>query len=275
MPELPEVETVRSSLSELVSGKKIKKVAVGWPNIIKNPEDAQQFADALIGQTITGMGRRGKFLIFYLEDYSLVSHLRMEGKYSLHEAGEPGGKHTHVMFYFTDGTQLHYDDVRKFGTMHLFSKGSETGVAPLAKLGPEPFDDSCTPDYLLGKFCRTERNVKAVLLDQTIVTGLGNIYVDEVLYQTGIHPERPAKSLTMEEAGDLCTTMEKTLRKAIELGGSTIRTYVNSFGENGTFQSRLFVYGREGEPCRQCGTEIVKTKCAGRGTHFCPSCQTN
>jgi formamidopyrimidine-DNA glycosylase len=273
VPELPEVETVRRTLEVLVVGKTIKEVAVSWPKMIKQPSETVQFTDSLKGQEILAMGRRGKFLIFYLNDVSLVSHLRMEGKYALHQKDEPVEKHTHVVFTFTDGTELRYRDVRKFGTMHLFKKGEELLHLPLLQLGPEPFEEAFTPDYLHDRFAGTSRIVKAVLLDQTVMVGLGNIYVDEALFRSGIHPDRKASSLTVDEVTSLHQSIIATLREAVDMGGSTIRSYVNSQGQMGMFQQNLYVYSRNGEACRQCGTPIEKKVSAGRGTHYCPHCQ--
>ncbi|KRG14514.1 DNA-formamidopyrimidine glycosylase [Lederbergia galactosidilytica] len=273
MPELPEVESVRRSLNELVAGKNIKNVSVHWPKIIKYPLEVEQFQDALQGQLIHTVERRGKFLIFQLDDYSLVSHLRMEGNYSLHHNEDSPDKHTHILFHFTDGYTLFYRDVRKFGTMHLFSKGTENDQLPLSKLGPEPFSDECTLEYLVENLSKTDRCIKAALLDQTIVSGLGNIYVDEVLIRSRIHPERVAKTLNKAEILPLLQEMKATLLESIEAGGSSVNSYMNSHGLSGTYQEKLKVYGKKGEPCSFCGTEIEKTKVAGRGTHFCPQCQ--
>lgn len=273
MPELPEVETVRRTLETLILGKEIKEVQVLYPKIIKKPEVYEEFADALKGQCVKEIGRRGKFLILYLDDYALVSHLRMEGKYALHEASEPIDKHTHVLFTFTDGTQLRYKDVRKFGTMHLFLKGEELSSLPLEKLGPEPLSDAFTVEYLKPILQKTSRNIKAVILDQTVVVGVGNIYVDESLFRAKIHPTRPASSLTDDEISALVAEIKATLSEAVERGGSTIRSYINSQGQMGMFQLQILVYGKEGESCPRCGSTIEKGKVAGRGTHFCPSCQ--
>jgi formamidopyrimidine-DNA glycosylase len=273
MPELPEVETVRKTLEALVLNKEIENVSVFWPKIVKHPEEVRQFADALKGQTFEKIARRGKFLILYTETFALVSHLRMEGKYGLFAGDEPVDSHTHVIFYFTDGTQLRYRDVRKFGTMHLFSKGMEFSVPPLAGLGPEPFSPQFTSDYLRQKFAATTRKIKAVLLDQSVVAGLGNIYVDEVLFLARIHPEIRADALTGEEVERIRQKIVVTLSEAVKKGGSTIRSYVNSQGQIGMFQLELKVYGKEGEPCETCGNELKKIKVVGRGTHFCPVCQ--
>lgn len=151
MPELPEVETIRKTLEQLVTGETIKKVTVLWPKIIKRPEIPEQFADALKGETIRSLGRRGKFLIFYTDKYALVSHLRMEGRYQVYGKSEPVEKHTHIIFTFASGKELRYKDVRKFGTMHLFLKGEEMASLPLSQLGPEPFSDAFAESYLYGK----------------------------------------------------------------------------------------------------------------------------
>lgn len=273
MPELPEVETVRRTLEQLVLGKEIKEVFVFWPKIVKKPEPVEQFQDALRGQMIRSIGRRGKFLIFTLDDYSMVSHLRMEGKYMLYKKEEPYDKHTHVIFSFTDGTELRYRDVRKFGTMHLFAKGQELTSLPLVNLGPEPLDADFTVEYLAGRLGKTNRKIKPVLLDQNIVVGIGNIYVDESLFRAGIHPERLASSLTRAEIEKLHQEIGATLSEAVEKGGSTIRSYINSQGKIGMFQLELYVYGRKGEPCKKCGTPLQKLVVGGRGTHICPTCQ--
>ncbi|WP_226667078.1 DNA-formamidopyrimidine glycosylase [Metabacillus litoralis] len=274
MPELPEVETVRRTLLQLVKGKTIKKVTLHWPKMIKKPEDPEQFVDALIGQTIHDVNRRGKFLKFILDDYVLVSHLRMEGRYGLYEQNEEYDKHTHAIFSFTDKTELRYRDVRKFGTMHLFKKGLEEKELPLSQLGPEPFSEIFTSTYLEERLKKTTRKVKSALLDQIIVVGLGNIYVDEALFRSGIHPERIANTLTKKEYKLLHKEIILTLEEAVAQGGSTVRSYVNTQGEIGMFQLQLFVYGRTNEPCKRCETPLTKTVVGGRGTHFCSKCQS-
>ncbi|WLR50181.1 DNA-formamidopyrimidine glycosylase [Bacillus tianshenii] len=273
MPELPEVETVRRTLLELVKGKTIEQIEVRWPKLVKEPDDVNQFCERLCGQTIRHIERRGKFLKFILDDDVLISHLRMEGKYGLHQADEEADKHTHVFFKFTDSTELRYRDVRKFGTMHVFRKGEEEKHPPLNKLGPEPFAEGFTIDYLDERLKRTTRKVKTALLDQVIVTGLGNIYVDEALFRSGIHPERIANTLAIKETTLLHREIIATLAEAIEKGGSTIRSYVNTQGQIGMFQLELYVYGKKGQPCQKCGQQIEKTVVGGRGTHFCSNCQ--
>jgi len=273
LPELPEVETVRKTLKKMVLNKTIGEITVYWPKIIKNPVEVEQFIDALKKETIIDVGRRGKFLIIYTDHFALVSHLRMEGKYGLHPKELPFDKHTHVIFHFTDDTELRYRDVRKFGTMHLYKKGEEFTKPPLIELGPEPFSEEFTQEYLSRKLKKTNRKVKPALLDQKLLVGLGNIYVDEALFRAGIHPERLASTLTEDEVSLLHSEIVTTLGEAVKKGGSTIRSYVNSQGEIGMFQLELYAYGRKGEPCKNCGTPLEKTTVGGRGTHYCPSCQ--
>jgi len=273
LPELPEVETIKRTLRELVLHKQIQSVSVFWGKIIKHPVEVEQFSDALMGQTILDINRRGKFLIFYTDVYALVSHLRMEGRYNLFQSSEPVDKHTHVIFHFTDGTELRYRDVRKFGTMHLFRKGDEFATPPLSLLGPEPLDDTFDMALFSAKLSSTRRHIKSVLLDQTIVVGLGNIYVDEALFKASIHPERMAQSLSEQEVLRLYERIVETLSEAVKKGGSTVRTYVNSQGQMGMFQLEHNVYGRKGEACKICGTALIKIVVGGRGTVYCPNCQ--
>ncbi|MGJ9457175.1 DNA-formamidopyrimidine glycosylase [Oceanobacillus sp. CF4.6] len=273
MPELPEVETIKNTLKRFVLNKTIEKVDIYWPNIIKEPDDTEHFKVLLQGQTIRDLSRKGKFLMFYLDDHVLISHLRMEGKYSVHQSIEPVKKHTHVIFTFTNGEELRYNDVRKFGTMHVYAKGQEFANKPLKQLGPDPFDDTFTFDYFYQKLKKTDRFIKAALLDQTIVTGLGNIYVDETLFKAGVHPLKRASKLTKKEVKSIQEQAIVTLEEAVKAGGTTIRSYVNSQGDMGMFQQELFVYGQDKKACKKCGTEITKMKVGGRGTHVCPTCQ--
>uniref|UniRef100_C5D649 Formamidopyrimidine-DNA glycosylase n=1 Tax=Geobacillus sp. (strain WCH70) TaxID=471223 RepID=C5D649_GEOSW len=273
MPELPEVEIIRRTLIPLTAGKTIADIQVFWPKIIKYPADVTEFIETMKGQTIRDIHRRGKFLKFTLDEHVLISHLRMEGRYAVCKKEDPIEPHTHIIFRFIDGTELRYRDVRKFGTMHLYRKGEEEARLPLSQLGPEPFSETFTANFLAQRLRKTNRTIKTALLDQTVVVGLGNIYVDESLFRAGIHPERISSSLTDEEVARLHREMVTILQEAIEKGGSTVRSYVNTNGEAGTFQLQLFVYGRKGEPCQRCGQPIQKTVVAGRGTHYCAFCQ--
>ncbi|GED60825.1 DNA-formamidopyrimidine glycosylase [Brevibacillus formosus] len=273
MPELPEVETVVRTLRGLVMGKTIERVSVHLARIVRQPDDVEAFKSLLVGQTIQDIQRRAKFIQFFLNEDVLVSHLRMEGRYGVYQADDPVEKHTHVVFHFTDGTELRYRDVRQFGTMDLFPKGKETTVGPLAKLGVEPLDKSFTPE-VLGKLLKgRSTKIKPLLLNQECIVGLGNIYVDESLFKAGIHPEKPAGKLTDKEVNRLHESIVSTLQEAVEQGGSSIKSYVNGQGEMGMFQQSLLVYGRKDEACTKCGTEIIRFVVGGRGTHICPDCQ--
>ncbi|MFD0712315.1 DNA-formamidopyrimidine glycosylase [Paenibacillus sp. GCM10027626] len=273
MPELPEVETVRRTLNELVAGKTIASVSVMLPRIIQRPAEPEQFADALAGHTIQRVERRGKFLKLMLDGLVLVSHLRMEGRYGVFPGDEPVEKHTHVIFHFTDGMELRYKDVRQFGTMHVFADGEEGALPPLNKLGIEPLADDFTLERLTGLLARRTTKIKPLLLNQSYVVGLGNIYVDEALFTAGVHPERAADSLQPEEWEKLHSAVRITLQRAVEAGGSSVKSYVNGQGEMGMFQHELLVYGRKNEPCHTCGAPIVKIVVGGRGTHYCGKCQ--
>lgn len=277
MPELPEVESVRRGLNELVVGETVEKVEVRWPRIIDSPSH-NQFSRQLIGQTIEKVDRRGKFLLFYFTNDVMISHLRMEGKYALVEPEENGqlplrGKHTHVIFYFESGKKLLYNDVRKFGRMQLVPKGEEFKHTSLIKLGPEPIAKDFILEDMQEFLTRRTKAIKGVLLDQEIVVGIGNIYADEILHRAQIHPITPANTLTEDEEIRLHETIIQVMDEAVQSGGTTIRSYANAFGEVGNFQDKLQVYGRDGEKCLTCSTEIQKTKVAGRGTHYCPVCQ--
>lgn len=273
MPELPEVETVRRTLTQLVVGKTIRSVHVFLPRIIQRPDDVKRFETELAGHTIVEIGRRGKFLRIVMDGLVLVSHLRMEGRYGVYRTGDEVEKHTHVIFRFTDGTELRYKDVRQFGTMHLFLPGEEFTQKPLAKLGLEPLEDSFTAKAFQEAVSRRTSKIKPVLLNQEYIVGLGNIYVDEALFRAGIHPEHPADKLTRRQLERLHAAIVDTLSEAVEAGGSSIKSYVNGQGEMGMFQHSLRMYGRQGEPCPNCGQPVEKTVVGGRGTHFCPNCQ--
>ena len=271
MPELPEVETVRRGLEKLILGKKISSVEIRYPKMIKT--DLDEFQKEVPGQEIQSMGRRGKYLLFYLTDKVLISHLRMEGKYFYYPDQVPERKHAHIFIQFEDGGTLVYEDVRKFGTMELLAPELLDAYFVSKKLGPEPTEQ----DFDLGRFKRalkrSKKPIKSHLLDQTLVAGLGNIYVDEVLWRAKVHPSRLSNSLTAQEARKVHDQTIEVLGQAVEKGGSTIRTYINAFGEDGTMQEFHQVYDKAGQACSRCGSSIEKIQPGGRGTHFCPKCQ--
>jgi formamidopyrimidine-DNA glycosylase len=241
MPELPEVETVVRTLNELVGGKRIQRVKVFLNRIIQRPVEPEQFEAALQDQLIHRIERRGKFIRFVLDEIVMVSHLRMEGRYGLYTADEPIEKHTHVIFYLTDGSQLRYKDVRQFGTMHLFTTGDELIMPPLHKLGLEPLDKSFTYEAFHSKIAHRSTKIKPLLLNQEFIAGLGNIYVDESLFKAGIFAERQTDSLHEKELQKLYNAIVKTLQGAVDAGGSSIKSYVNGQGELGMFQQQMQV----------------------------------
>ncbi|MCL6593007.1 MAG: DNA-formamidopyrimidine glycosylase [Alicyclobacillus sp.] len=272
MPELPEVETVRRALAQLLPGKTVDQVEVRLARLIRTPADPDEFAASLQGLTLTDVRRRGKYLLFEYPPFVLVSHLRMEGQYRLTAADEPEAPHTHVVIHFTDGTQLRYRDVRQFGTMDLLPAGADLPRG-LAELGPEPFDPALDAQAFYVRLHKRQAPVKAVLLDQRCLAGLGNIYVDEALFLAGLHPQRAACRLTVRECAALLAAIRDVLTRAIAAGGSSVKSYVDGHGRHGGFQVELNVYSRTGQPCRRCGHPVEKLRIAGRGTHVCPVCQ--
>ncbi|MGT2933280.1 DNA-formamidopyrimidine glycosylase [Streptococcus catagoni] len=271
MPELPEVETVRQGLERLVLGKRIQSVQVNVPKMVKT--DNELFKLGLPGQSIHHVRRRGKYLLFDLDDFTMISHLRMEGKYLLFPGAVPENKHFHFFFLFTDGSTLVYQDVRKFGTFDLLAKEQEPEFFSKRKMGPEPTKEAFKLKAFERALLFSKKLIKPWLLDQTLVAGLGNIYVDEVLWAARVHPMRSGDSLKKAEIKRIHEEVIAILALAIEKGGSTIRTYQNTLGMNGTMQDFLRVYGQTDKPCPRCGQPIQKIKVAGRGTHFCPKCQ--
>lgn len=275
MPELPEVETVRRSLEKLVKDKTIDNIEIYYPRIIRTPADTEEFKLLLEGQTIRSIGRRGKYLLFYTDELTLISHLRMEGKYIFEDnKHNQYDKHTHIVFNFTDGSILQYRDVRKFGTMDVVPRGKEKEFNSVKKLGQEPIDPNFDSEFFISQIQSKKAPIKQILLNQEIVSGLGNIYVDDTLAMSKVHPLRTGNSLTIVELNRIICVMKIVLEKAIEQGGSSIRTFESIYGK-GSMQDHLIVYGRTGKPCYTCGTPIEKIKVGGRGTHFCPSCQKN
>lgn len=271
MPELPEVETVRRGLEKLILGKKISNIDIRYPKMIKT--DLDQFQKELPGQVVKSMGRRGKYLLFYLTDKVLISHLRMEGKYFYYPDQVPERKHAHVLIHFEDGGTLVYEDVRKFGTMELLVPELLDAYFVSKKLGPEPTEQDFDLEIFRGALKKSKKPIKSHLLNQTLVAGLGNIYVDEVLWRAKVHPSRISNSLSVQEARKVHDQTIEVLGQAVEKGGSTIRTYTNAFGEDGTMQDFHQVYDKTGEACSRCGSIIEKIQLGGRGTHFCPKCQ--
>lgn len=272
MPELPEVETVRRSLKSKIINKKIAKVTTSYEKVFAYPSYLE-IENKIKNQTITDINRYGKWLIFELNDYYLLSHLRMEGKYVYRNINEPLGKHELVSFTLDD-TSLVYKDVRKFGKMYLLNKEDlYSEISPLYKLGKEPWDKDLTIGYLKDKYKKSTKDIKTSLLDQTIITGIGNIYADEILFLSKISPFRKCNTLTDDEINSILKNTKIVLEKAIENKGTTIRSYTFEEGEKGHNQNNLYVHKRANEECLICKTKIIKTKINGRGTYYCNNCQ--
>ncbi len=272
MPELPEVETVRRSLETLTVGRRIDRVDVRLLRIVRRPNPVE-FMARMQGARIEAVSRRGKYLLFDLGHDVLIVHLRMEGRFGFYAAADPILMHTHVIFHFKEDMDLRYQDVRQFGTMDLLAKSDLEKFIPLSSLGLEPLDAHFTSAYLKEKLRTRRAPIKAVLLDQSVVAGLGNIYVDEILFAAQIHPERMASKLSMKDLTRIVDASVEVIQHAIQLGGSSIKSYVNGYGQPGSFQYALRVYGRQGQACLRCGSTIYKGRVAGRGTHVCLSCQ--
>jgi formamidopyrimidine-DNA glycosylase len=273
MPELPEVETIRRTLLNHILGRKILDVKVGCDRIIRS-SSVSEFESHVIGSTLEGLDRRGKYLIFHLSDGEIIVHLRMEGRFFIKADTDPIAKHEHVIWELSDHLSLRYHDVRKFGTMEWTTKGQWRTAQGLNRLGYEPSELRGNAGYLFQRLSRSHRPIKALLLDQTIISGLGNIYVDEVLFLSRIHPQTPGARLTSRDVEKVLANAISVLELAVERGGTTIRTYVSSLGVSGRFQNELNVHTRAGRPCPVCGETIMKMKVAGRGTYVCPKCQS-
>ena len=271
MPEIAEVETVRNTLKKRILNKKIKDVKILYAKIIES--DLEEFKQILIGNEFKDILRVGKWLIFELKDHYLLSHLRMEGKYFIKNSDEEIVKHEHIIITFTDNTDLRYHDTRKFGRMKIVKKEDLYKTKEIQKQGKEPLDKTLTSDYLLEKLSGKKMPMKTLLLDQEIISGLGNIYADEVLFASGIHPLRKPSDITKNDCEKIIKLAKEIIESAILNGGTTIKSYTSSLGVIGNYQNFLKVHKREGLPCPKCGTLIKRIKVGGRSTYFCEKCQ--
>jgi formamidopyrimidine-DNA glycosylase len=287
MPELPEVETVRAGLQELLPGRIIAREEHDWPKGFPNAK--QDVAAFLIGAEIVRVRRRAKVLLIDLSTrYSLIIHLKMTGQMVFRGtqvafgAGHPNrsligelpDKTTRVTLVFTDGSHLFFNDQRKFGWMRLVPTLEVEELDFFKKVGPEPLAADFTADQFAERLLRRAKSgIKAVLLDQTVVAGVGNIYADESLWAAKIHPETRVADIPAAKMKALFEGLQAVLRLSIEKGGSTDRNYVDAKGRRGSYLTFANVFRREGKPCARCGTEIIKLRVAGRGTHICPHCQ--
>lgn len=291
MPELPEVETIRSGLEKLIIGKTIKSITPLEPKSFQgSPADVKNFA---INARIKDVRRRAKVLIIDLASgYSFVVHLKMTGQIiydgsssqdARFAAGHPNNsmiselpdKSTRVIIDFTDSSHLYFNDQRKFGWMRLLPTEEIKNISFMQKVGPEPLEDNFTWQDFKARFARKPRSkIKAALLDQSVIAGIGNIYADEANFYAKVHPARLVATLSDKEFKNLYEGARTTMKKSIEVGGSSLRNYVDSEGNRGDYLN-LFakVFHKEGQPCPRCGTEIIKIRVAGRGTHLCPHCQ--
>lgn len=287
MPELPEVETVRRGLHELIIGKVITAVVHDTPKSFPNAaKDVEAF---LIGAEITEARRRAKILLIDLSsEYTLVIHLKMtgqlvyRGKAAAFGAGHPNesligelpDRSTRVTITFKDNSKLYFNDQRKFGWMKLLPTLEVPNIDFMKKVGPEPLEADFTAEEFTDRFTRRAKSpIKAALLDQTVIAGVGNIYADESLWGAKIHPKQLVGTLTKANYKRLYTELRAVMNLAIEKGGSTDKNYVNAEGKRGSYMDFARVFRREGKQCPRCGSEIIKFKAAGRGTHICPQCQ--
>ena len=271
MPELPEVETVKRVLEPIVKGRKIVKIDVLRATIVNN--QSETFVSYFENEQFLNISRIGKFLIFHLtNDKVLISHLRMEGKYIELLEKEENTKYARVVFHLDNNHKLCYDDSRSFGRMIMSNEKDYRNEKEIAKLGPEPFYVT-EVDTILRQVKKVSSPIKTALLSQEIITGLGNIYVDEVLFASGVHPLTPSKLITKQEWNKIIKESQRILNEAIEAGGSTIRSYHPGKDIDGNFQTSLKAYGRNGQKCVVCHTNMRFIKVNGRGTTFCPHCQ--
>ncbi|OAQ20524.1 bifunctional DNA-formamidopyrimidine glycosylase/DNA-(apurinic or apyrimidinic site) lyase [Thermosulfurimonas dismutans] len=267
MPELPEVETIKRDLASRLPGAQLRNLKVLLVKIVRPGQEA--FRKLLLGKTLEAISRRGKLLIFEFGESVLLVHLGLTGSLILKESFPP--PHTHVIFEFDKGT-LFYADLRQFGWLEAVPRKDLALHSFYASLGPDALGIS--PSQFERLILSSRRKIKALLLDQKKIAGLGNIYTDEVLFRAGIHPERPAATLSQEEIKRLYSTMREVLLRAIELRGSSVRNYVDGKGRTGRFQEEHLVYGKRGRPCLRCGTPLEYRVVATRGTTFCPKCQS-
>ena len=272
MPEKPEVITVANNLKKLIIGKTISDCNIYWDNIIAYPV-SDEFKRKIIGQKIEAVNTRGIWIVIDLSVDSLLVHLRMEGKFMFRNKGDKIGFHEHVEFILDDKTSFRFHDVRKFGKMYLLPKEELYDVKPLCELGYEYDDKKLTKEYLYENIHKKRLPIKTVLLDQSIIAGIGNIYDDEILFMSSINPLRKSCDITIDECDKIIKNTKIVLEKAIKLGGTTIKSFTSSEGVHGLFQNELLVHGKVGKKCPTCSNDIIKIRVGGRGTYYCDNCQ--
>lgn len=268
MPELPEVETVKNELIPLVVGRKVTSVNLIWDGIVRLPSPGE-FCAGLIGRTIKRIRRRGKYLLFGLDsDETLIAHLKMSGALISGDC-DVNERFARAVLSLDDGSCVIFRDPRKFGRMWLVNDTS----AVIGKLGPEPLDQTFTPEVLEQRLKARKAPIKAVLCDQEVIAGVGNLYADEALYLAGINPLTPAGSLSSDRIRGLHNAIQKVLKKGIKNKGASIENYVRPDGKPGTAHLEFLMPRKAGEPCGQCGGRVKRITVRGRGTYFCPKCQ--
>ena len=273
MPELPEVETIVADLRPHLAGRTITRCELLFPTIVRHPEP-EVFIDSIAGTRIESVGRRGKFILIGLGgDLLLVVHLGMTGQLRLVPADAPVEKHTHAILVLDDGRHLRYRDPRRFGRLLLGTEEALLHSGTMPRLGPEPIDPGFAAEELYRRLRGRRTSLKAVLLDQASIAGVGNIYADESLHRARLRPDRQAGSLSRKSASRLHDSLRESLEVAIKNRGSSVDTYRDAWGELGGQQERLLVYGRAGEPCFTCGRPLSTIRLAGRTTVFCRRCQ--
>jgi formamidopyrimidine-DNA glycosylase len=273
MPELPEVETIVADLRPHLTGRTIVRCELVFPTMVRFPEP-EEFADSVAGMTIKAVRRRGKFIFMDLENaLLLVVHLGMTGQLRLVDPVTPIEKHTHVVFTLDDGRHLRYRDPRRFGRLLLGTQESLHASKKLPRLGPEPIDPAFASEELYRSLRKRHTSLKAVLLDQGAIAGVGNIYADESMHRARLRPDRMAAGLSRKSVQRLHESLRDSLLVAIQNRGSSVDTYRDAWGEIGGQQEKLLVYGRAGEPCFTCGRPLRMIRLAGRSTVFCTKCQ--
>lgn len=270
MPELPEVETITRNLRPSLIGKTIRDVRNDWPRHIAKP-GFEELRRRIIGHNFESIARRGKYIVFSLSSgESLIIHLKMSGQLTIAKAEDPADKHLHTIFALSDGQELQFRDTRKFGRVYLVKDPDEV----LGSLGLEPLSDAFTSEWLHEQLMSRKRVLKPLLLDQSFIAGIGNIYADEALFQARLHPQRRSNTLSFEEVHSLHAAIRQVLDFAIEREGASIdAAYRKPDGTMGQMQDSFSVYGRAGERCSRCGGIVQKIYLGGRGTHFCIGCQ--
>lgn len=273
MPELPEIETIKRTLEPRLIGRRILSLDVKRPDVLRHP-DSDEFIQKIVGQQVEYLSRRGKYLCIHMQSGSLlVVHLRMTGRLVCTLPGAEEYPHTHVVFQLHSGEELRFSDVRRFGGLWLLQPGEKDVYTGMAKLGPEPFDAEFSTEYLLATLHKRKSAIKQILLDQSVVAGLGNIYCDEVLFAAGIRPDRLCATLTEEDCATIVTAIHEVLTNAILHRGTTFSDFLDGAGQVGEYYPFLLAYQRGGQPCPRCGTTMEKIRICGRGTSFCPVCQ--